>query len=138
MLEHVKKDGKVYALACGPLVKPRYVNPRLEKELQEFLQEVEGKFSRGETPKYVYPRRQIVFSSLDGSEVKRDGSITAAELRKEESKSPDRVEQTSGMMLRHIMQNVVAPTLARGLKSKRRRYLEKLNKIVESSTLGEP
>ena len=31
-------NGNIVANACGPLKKPRYVNPKIEKELVEFKQ----------------------------------------------------------------------------------------------------
>jgi hypothetical protein len=63
LIEHVQKDGRVYSLACGPLVKPRYVNPMLEKELVEFKKEIEEKHSIASTKAYVFPRRTIIFTS---------------------------------------------------------------------------
>jgi hypothetical protein len=44
MIEHPSKEGLFYSLACGPLTKPRYINPKLEKELVDFKKEVEDKF----------------------------------------------------------------------------------------------
>jgi hypothetical protein len=44
MIEFALKDDYTFSLACGPLVKPRYINPKLEKELVEFKKEVEEKY----------------------------------------------------------------------------------------------
>jgi hypothetical protein len=64
MVEHVTKDGKVYSLACGALIRPRYVNPKLERELVEFKVEVEDKFNKGETRDYIFPKRKTVYKQL--------------------------------------------------------------------------
>jgi len=39
-------SGNIIGLACGPLKKPRYVNPKIEKELIEFKKEIEDKFQK--------------------------------------------------------------------------------------------
>ena len=57
MIEHVTKDGKVYSLACGLLVRPRYINPKLKRELVDFKVEVEDKFNKGDTKGYIFPKR---------------------------------------------------------------------------------
>lgn len=33
-------NGYQVALACGPLLKPRYINPKIEEELAEFKEEI--------------------------------------------------------------------------------------------------
>jgi hypothetical protein len=42
--------------ACGPLHRPRYINPKLEKELVEFKDEVEEKFEKSAIKRFTYPR----------------------------------------------------------------------------------
>jgi hypothetical protein len=37
-------NGNIIALACGPLKKARYVNPKIELELVDFKKEIEEKF----------------------------------------------------------------------------------------------
>jgi hypothetical protein len=63
LIEHVQKDGRIYSLACGPLVKPRYVNPKLEKELTEFKVEIEEKHQASKMKDFVFPRRTVIFTS---------------------------------------------------------------------------
>lgn len=51
-----EKNGNIIALACGPLKKARYVNPKIEKELVEFKKEIEEKFEKCETKNYQFLR----------------------------------------------------------------------------------
>ena len=45
------------ALACGPLTKPRYVNPKIEQELIEFKAEIKQKFHASEMNRtFKFPR----------------------------------------------------------------------------------
>ena len=39
-------EGFIIALACGPLLNPRYINPKIEKELIIFKKEVETKYNK--------------------------------------------------------------------------------------------
>lgn len=38
------ENGNIPEFACGPLTKPRYINPKIEKELVEFKIEINEKF----------------------------------------------------------------------------------------------
>ena len=52
-------SGNIVANACGPLKKPRYVNPKIEKELVEFKQEIEDKFAKSAFNKtFVFPKKR--------------------------------------------------------------------------------
>lgn len=73
MIEHVQKDGRVYVLACGPLLKPRYINPMLEKELVEFKEEVESKFSKSEMQRYEFPKRVVIYRRDAGDDASAYG-----------------------------------------------------------------
>ena len=44
--EQVTSQGNVIALACGPLKKKRYINPKIEIELVDFKKEIEEKFAK--------------------------------------------------------------------------------------------
>ena len=45
------------SLACGPLQKPRYINPKIEDELKEFKMEIKQKFESSEMNRnYVFPK----------------------------------------------------------------------------------
>ena len=45
------------ALACGPLTKPRYINPKIEQELIEFKMEIKQKFNASEMNRtFKFPR----------------------------------------------------------------------------------
>jgi len=46
-IPEVKADsGNIIGLACGPLKKARYINPKIETELVEFKKEIEEKFHK--------------------------------------------------------------------------------------------
>lgn len=45
-------------LACGPLKKPRYINPKIELELVEFKKEIEDKFGKSLLRTFKFPRKQ--------------------------------------------------------------------------------
>ena len=50
-------NGNIIALACGPLTRPRYINPKIEAELVEFKKEIEDKFASSDVnKKFVFPR----------------------------------------------------------------------------------
>jgi hypothetical protein len=51
-------NGCIYAHACGPLTKPRYINMKLEKELIQFRKEVEIKFAKAPTNAYKFLKGQ--------------------------------------------------------------------------------
>lgn len=42
--EQRTSKGNIIALACGPLRKKRYINPKIELELIDFKKEIEEKF----------------------------------------------------------------------------------------------
>ncbi len=42
--EQKNSKGNIIALACGPLTKQRYINPKIEAELLDFKIEIEEKF----------------------------------------------------------------------------------------------
>jgi hypothetical protein len=48
-------SSNIIGLACGPLKKPRYINPKIEKELVEFKKEIEDKFEKSEVKLYRFP-----------------------------------------------------------------------------------
>lgn len=51
--------GYIVALACGPLRKQRYINPKIEKELAEFKDEILEKFTNSDMNKtFAFPRVQ--------------------------------------------------------------------------------
>lgn len=51
-------QGNIIANACGPLKKPKYVNPKIEKELVEFKQEIEEKFEKSALRTFVFPKKR--------------------------------------------------------------------------------
>lgn len=55
MQEELSPEGNIIAYACGPLKKPRYINPKIEKELVTFKKEVEVKFSKSILRKFEFP-----------------------------------------------------------------------------------
>jgi hypothetical protein len=59
-----EENGNIIALACGPLKKPRYINPKIEKELVEFKKEIEEKFEKCETRHYQFLRPSGSFLPL--------------------------------------------------------------------------
>lgn len=67
----VLPSGYEIALACGPLKRPRYINPAIEKELAEFKEEIADKFEKSHINKtYEFPRRKI-FAAASESPGKR-------------------------------------------------------------------
>ena len=57
-------NGNIPALACGPLTRPRYVNPKMELELVAFKKEVEERFARSALTSFVFPKLRVE-SSFD-------------------------------------------------------------------------
>jgi len=45
----------IYGLACGPLQKPRYINPKIEIELLDFKKEIEEKFHKSQLRSFKFP-----------------------------------------------------------------------------------
>ena len=58
--EHRTSKGNIIALACGPLHKPRYINPKIEKELVDFKQEIEEKFQQSKLRTFKFPFKKII------------------------------------------------------------------------------
>jgi len=44
-------------LACGPLKRKRYINPKIEIELVDFKKEIEEKFAKSPLRKFLMPRK---------------------------------------------------------------------------------
>ena len=81
----VLSSGYEIALACGPLKKPRYINPTIEKELAEFKEEIAEKFEKSDINKtYVFPRRKI-FAAASESPGKKAVAAAAAVHSREAS-----------------------------------------------------
>lgn len=54
---HSSPSRYTVSLACGPLQRPRYVNPKIEDELKEFKAEIKQKFALSEIQRtYVFPK----------------------------------------------------------------------------------
>ena len=56
--EQWTSKGNIIALACGPLRKKRYINPKIEVELVDFKKEIEEKFEKSPLRAFIMPRRQ--------------------------------------------------------------------------------
>lgn len=54
--EKTTSQGYIIALACGPLKKQRYINPKIEQELVDFKKEIEDKFQNSKLQTFVFPR----------------------------------------------------------------------------------
>ena len=63
-------NGYIVALACGPLKKQRYVNPKIEKELVEFKKEISEKHQKSQLKSFVFPRK----TRRNAPETTRDSS----------------------------------------------------------------
>ena len=50
--------GNIIAFACGPLRKKRYINPKIEVELNDFKKEIEEKFAKSPLRKFHFPLRK--------------------------------------------------------------------------------
>lgn len=48
-------EGNIAMLACGPLKRKRYINPKIEVELVDFKKEIEMKFAKSPLRKFVMP-----------------------------------------------------------------------------------
>ena len=55
--EQRSSNGNIIALACGPLKKKRYINPKIEAELVDFKKEIEDKFAKSPLKKFQMPRK---------------------------------------------------------------------------------
>ena len=54
----VLPSGYTVSLACGPLKKARYINPKIEKELVEFKEEISEKYEASDMNKtYSFPKK---------------------------------------------------------------------------------
>jgi hypothetical protein len=53
--EQRTSQGNIIALACGPLKKKRYINPKIELELVDFKKEIEEKFEKSPLRRFVMP-----------------------------------------------------------------------------------
>ena len=50
--EQKTSQGNIIALACGPLKRKRYINPKIELELVDFKKEIEEKFAKSPLKKF--------------------------------------------------------------------------------------
>ena len=50
--EQCTSQGNIIALACGPLKRKRYINPKIELELVDFKKEIEEKFAKSPLRKF--------------------------------------------------------------------------------------
>ena len=57
-VEKRTSKGNIIALACGPLRKKRYINPKIEQELVEFKKEIEEKFAKSPLRKFEMPLKK--------------------------------------------------------------------------------
>jgi hypothetical protein len=65
-MDEVKtSSGNIVANACGPLKKPKYVNPKIEKELVEFKQEIEDKFAKSALRTFNFPKKREILRKPD-------------------------------------------------------------------------
>lgn len=55
--EQRTSQGNIIALACGPLKRKRYINPKIELELIDFKKEIEEKFGKSPLKKFQMPRK---------------------------------------------------------------------------------
>ena len=55
--ERLTSKGNIIALACGPLKRKRYVNPKIELELLDFKKEIEEKFEKSPLRRFIMPKR---------------------------------------------------------------------------------
>lgn len=61
MIKHQEQrssNGNIIGLACGPLQKQRYINPKIEQELVEFKREIEEKFAKSSLRSFVFPLKK--------------------------------------------------------------------------------
>ena len=57
--EQRTSKGNIIALACGPLKKKRYINPKIELELIDFKKEIEEKFAKSLLRRFDMPRKSV-------------------------------------------------------------------------------
>lgn len=70
------ENGNIIGLACGPLRKPRYINPKIETELVEFKKEIEDKFNKSKLKAFKFPlmKEKLLINPKRGS-LNPDSSI---------------------------------------------------------------
>ena len=66
-VEKRTSKGNIIALACGPLRKKRYINPKIELELIDFKKEIEEKFAKSALRKFEMPLRRVEPNSSSGN-----------------------------------------------------------------------
>jgi|FrelakmetLWP11LW_1041352.scaffolds.fasta_scaffold226162_1 hypothetical protein len=58
--EQRTSQGNIIALACGPLRRKRYINPKIELELVDFKNEIEEKFAKSALRKFIMPLKEEI------------------------------------------------------------------------------
>jgi len=70
-------------LACGPLKRKRYINPKIELELVDFKKEIEEKFEKSPLKSFVMPKKPVNESSDKFSpEVSGNGLFQQSRIQK--------------------------------------------------------
>ena len=57
--EQRTSSGNIIALACGPLLRQRYINPKIEAELVDFKKEIEDKFAKSKIKNFKFPLKKV-------------------------------------------------------------------------------
>ena len=82
--EQRTSKGNVIGLACGPLKKKRYINPKIELELIEFKKEIEDKFAKSSIKAFTMPRKCVneTNDSQNVSELAMTGIFNQSRIQK--------------------------------------------------------
>jgi len=84
------------SLACGPLKRQRYINPKIELELVDFKKEIEEKFEKSPLRSFSMPRRSVRDSDNAVSpDVLPAGSIFASSRVKGGGTNPRHLAQST-------------------------------------------
>ena len=74
--------GNIIALACGPLKRKRYINPKIEVELVDFKKEIEEKFAKSPLRPFVMPKKSVESHDTSPAEANGNGLFNQSRIQK--------------------------------------------------------
>ena len=99
--------GNIIALACGPLKRKRYINPKIEVELVDFKKEIEEKFAKSPLRGFVMPKKAPESHDTSPAEANATGLFNQSRIQKGRMLA----QSTDASAMHNYLQNV---TIASG------------------------
>ena len=69
-------------MACGPLKRKRYINPKIELELVDFKKEIEEKFAKSPLRPFVMPKKSVESQENNSAEATGNGLFNQSRIQK--------------------------------------------------------